>query len=110
MSLSRTELTSDQHGQAEPAHSHRCGRRRVYLLVVDGRSEQSLGMTLLELQAYVTGMGLTNAINLDGGGSSTLVLGGSVMNKPSDGRERRVPSLVEDGAPQPSCAHAFVRC
>jgi hypothetical protein len=82
----------------------------LYLLVVDGRSEQSLGMTLLELQAYVIGMGLTNAINLDGGGSSTLVLGGSVMNKPSDGRERPVPSVVEVGAPKPSCALAFVRC
>ena len=82
----------------------------LYLLVVDGRSQQSLGMTLPELQAYVTGMGLTNAINLDGGGSSTLVVGGSVVNKPSDGRERRVPSVVEVGAPKPSCGHAFVRC
>jgi hypothetical protein len=82
----------------------------LYLLVVDGRSKESLGMTLPELQAYAAGLGLTNAINLDGGGSSTLVVGQSVVNKPSAGRERAVPGIVEIGAPRPACLHPFVRC
>jgi hypothetical protein len=82
----------------------------LYLLVIDGRSEHSLGMTLPELQAYVAAMGMQNAINLDGGGSSTLVVGGNVMNKPSDGRERPVASIVEVGAPRPACGIPFVSC
>jgi exopolysaccharide biosynthesis protein len=82
----------------------------LYLLVVDGRTEKSVGMTLPELQVYVAQMGLTNAINLDGGGSSTLVLRGTLMNVPSDGKERPVASFVEVGPPTPRCQHAFVRC
>ena len=82
----------------------------LYLLVVDGRSEKSLGMTLPELQAYVSQMGMTNAINLDGGGSSTLVLRGTLMNVPAEGKERPVASFVEVGPPSPRCSHAFVRC
>jgi hypothetical protein len=82
----------------------------LYLLVVDGRTEKSLGMTLLELQAYVGQMGLTNAINLDGGGSSTLVLRGTLMNVPAEGKERPVASFVEVGPSTPRCSHAFVRC
>jgi hypothetical protein len=82
----------------------------LYLLVVDGRSEKSLGMTLPELQAYVTQMGMTNAINLDGGGSSTLVLRETLMNVPAEGKERPVASVVEVGPPRPRCRHAFVGC
>jgi hypothetical protein len=82
----------------------------LYLVVVDGRSDKSLGMTLPELQAFVAGMGMTNAINLDGGGSSTLVLRENLMNMPSDGRERPVASIIEVGPPRPGCRHAFIRC
>jgi hypothetical protein len=82
----------------------------LYMLVVDGRTEKSLGMTLPELQAYVAQMGMTNAINLDGGGSSSLVLRGTLMNVPADGKERAVASFVQVGPPQPLCRHPFVRC
>jgi Phosphodiester glycosidase len=82
----------------------------LYLLVVDGRTEKSLGMTLPELQAYVAQNSMTNAINLDGGGSSTLVLRETLMNAPADGKERPVASMVEVGPPRPRCRHPFVRC
>jgi hypothetical protein len=82
----------------------------AYLVVADGRSSASIGMSLAELQMYLDGLGLLNAINLDGGGSSTMVLRGSVMNTPSDGRERSVASVVEFTQQHVTCRHDFVRC
>ncbi len=55
------------------------------LLVVDGRQEQrSIGMTLDELAAYLLSLGCVRALNLDGGGSSTLFVSGRTRNFPSD--------------------------
>ena len=53
------------------------------LLVVDGRQKISEGFTLLELAQYMQKLGCQHALNLDGGGSSTLVINGKVMNSPS---------------------------
>jgi hypothetical protein len=62
-----------------------------FLMVVDGRQKSlSAGMTYPELAALMRRLGCTHAINLDGGGSSTLWLDGHIMNSPSDGHERRV--------------------
>jgi exopolysaccharide biosynthesis protein len=82
----------------------------LYVIAVDGRSEQSAGMNLPELQTYTANLGVTNAINLDGGGSSTLVVAQTVVNRPSDGPERAVPSIIEIGPPRKPCWHAFIRC
>jgi exopolysaccharide biosynthesis protein len=51
-------------------------------------------MTFSELGALAQRLGCTDALNLDGGGSSTLWLGGLVMNLPSDGRERPVANAL----------------
>lgn len=67
----------------------------VYFVVVDGRTQESLGMTLGELQVYLSAFALIDALNLDGGGSSTMVVLGAVRNRPSDGKEREVAALVE---------------
>jgi len=65
------------------------------LAVVDGRQESlSVGMTYLEMASLMSGLGCTHAMNLDGGGSSTLWLDGRIMNSPSDGRERRVANCL----------------
>lgn len=65
--------------------------RTVYLMVVDGRSTSSIGMTIDELAVFMAGFGVDRAMNLDGGGSSTLWLSGTgVVNRPSDGSERTV--------------------
>jgi len=57
----------------------------IWLVTVDGRQpELSVGMTLLELRALAHRLGLVNALNLDGGGSTTMWVRGEVVNRPSD--------------------------
>lgn len=59
--------------------------RRLWLVVVDGRqSPYSAGMTLPELTSLLEALGAREAINLDGGGSSVLVVRGTARNRPSD--------------------------
>jgi hypothetical protein len=82
----------------------------LYLVVVDGRSGDSVGMTIPELSAYMGSLGATRAINMDGGGSSTFVVNGAVQNAPADGYERAVTSVVSVGRGRAGCAHPFVRC
>lgn len=57
----------------------------VFLVVVDGRQPKvSIGMPLKELAHLMIQLGCTDAVNLDGGGSSTMVLGDTVVNHVSD--------------------------
>ncbi len=63
----------------------------VFFVVVDGRSAVSIGMNMTDLGTFCKDvLGATWGINLDGGGSSTMVVNGVVMNDPSDGHERSV--------------------
>jgi exopolysaccharide biosynthesis protein len=62
----------------------------VLLVVADGRSRSSAGMTLGEFARYFISLGADRAMNFDGGGSSEMVINGRVMNQPSDGSERPV--------------------
>ncbi len=70
--------------------------RYVYFVTVDGRSKNSVGVTLSELTDILLEFGIHNAINLDGGGSTTMVtknIGNSsvsVANSPSDSYSRPV--------------------
>lgn len=59
-------------------------------------SEQrnSIGATLAELASIMKDMGCREALNLDGGGSSTLWMNGEVRNRPSDGFARAIPSAL----------------
>lgn len=52
--------------------------------VCDGRGERDHGMTLEEMAVAMVGLGCTTAINLDGGGSASLVLGGQLRNRPRE--------------------------
>jgi len=64
-------------------------RDDFYLIQVDGRQPNlSVGMTLPELADYLLKLGCIEALNLDGGGSSTLWVDGHVMNNPCEGSER----------------------
>jgi hypothetical protein len=56
----------------------------LFLVTVDGRQEKSVGMTLVEAAALLRKLGAWNAMNFDGGGSTTMVIGGTVVNVPSD--------------------------
>lgn len=62
----------------------------IILMVVDGRSTSSSGMSLNELASYMVKLGAVSALNFDGGGSSEMVLNGKIVNNPSDGNERAV--------------------
>ncbi len=70
-----------------------------YLFVVaDGRTTESKGLSLRELADFLCTLGAETAYNLDGGGSSTMVFGGRVVNRPTtNGRqikERSVSDIV----------------
>lgn len=68
---------------------------RLLLVTVDGRQPGvSVGMSLREFAELFVGLGATSAINLDGGGSTTMVLNGTVVNHVSDPQERRIPTAV----------------
>jgi exopolysaccharide biosynthesis protein len=73
---------------------------QVIMVTVDGRQQSSLGMTLTELASLMLELGAHNAINLDGGGSTTMVArrpgtrNVNVVNNPSDGMPRKVGNAV----------------
>jgi hypothetical protein len=67
----------------------------VLLVAVDGRRRRySRGMTLRGFARFFRRLGAESALNLDGGGSTTMVIRGRVVNRPSDGRERPVSSSL----------------
>ena len=59
-------------------------KTKLYLITVDGRQKCSAGMTLNELSEFMLFIGCYNALNLDGGGSTTLVINDKIINYPSD--------------------------
>jgi hypothetical protein len=65
-----------------------------FLVQVDGRHRRSVGMTLAELSDFMVGLGCTDAMNLDGGGSATFWYKGSVRNRPCDGEEREIANSL----------------
>lgn len=70
------------------------------IIVSDGRTKESKGLSLYQLASLFIDKGCTVAYNLDGGGSSTLWFHGSVVNQPTDGRtsgEREVSDIVYIG-------------
>lgn len=74
-----------------------------YVIVVsDGRTEESEGLTLYELAEVLQDEGCTVGYNLDGGGSTTLYFMGEIINNPAGGRsgssERKVSDIVYIGA------------
>lgn len=77
----------------------------TYLFVVsDGRTDESEGLSLQELAEFMKSMGAVTAYNLDGGGSSTMVFNGNVVNNPTGGQaghgsgsERSVSDIVYIG-------------
>ncbi len=68
---------------------------KVWLIVVDGRQpDRSIGMSHRELAELMLELGCTDAVNLDGGGSSTLWLEGRIINVPSAGEPRPVGNAL----------------
>ena len=68
---------------------------QLILLVVDGRQDGSRGADLRELAIIMKDLGSVEALNLDGGGSSTLIVNGQLVNRPAGGSvEREVMSAL----------------
>lgn len=68
---------------------------RLILLTADGRQKNSVGLTLWELAALLKEIGVYEAINLDGGGSTTMVVNNKILNSPSDsGNPRKVSTAL----------------
>ena len=76
-------FTSVRHPRTGVAYDPEA--RRLWVMVVDGRQgSYSSGMTLAEMTAALSATGAAEALNLDGGGSSTMVVHGRLMSRPSD--------------------------
>ena len=81
----------------------------LWLVAVDGRSNSAAGMTCNETRELLLDLGCHNAAMLDGGGSTTLVVDGDVVNTPSDGSPRTVSNhlgIVYSETMDPSCAQS----
>jgi exopolysaccharide biosynthesis protein len=67
---------------------------QLIILVSEGRTESAAGMTLPQLAKVLKDLGCVEALNLDGGGSSCMLINGKTTNSPSDkGIQRPVPSV-----------------
>jgi predicted phosphodiesterase len=92
--------TDDRDTHPRTAAGITADSKEMILAAVDGRQAHSRGMTLLELAQLMESLGAHDALNLDGGGSTTFLtrLPGdeavTVVNSPSDGYERSVPNGV----------------
>lgn len=62
----------------------------AWFFVVDGRQEESEGVTLRGLARLMKEFGIRDALNLDGGGSSTLVIGNKLINKPAGSKRKKL--------------------
>ncbi|MES2151287.1 MAG: phosphodiester glycosidase family protein [Pseudomonadota bacterium] len=80
----------------------------ILLVTVDGhRHDSSVGLTIDELRKVLKALGARDAANLDGGGSTTLVLAGRLVNQPSDlAGERSVGDTILIASPKPDTARA----
>lgn len=98
--------SGDRHPRT--AAGYNADSTKFYLFTVDGRQPgYSIGMTYHELAAFMMEWGVYNGINLDGGGSTTMLVRGDVKNSPSDpGGERTVSNcfLVVSMAPDSNLA------
>ena len=95
--VERAQITNPRTaiGMVEPLH---------YIMVVsDGRTEESVGLSLYELGELMQRLGCDCAYNLDGGGSSTMWFNGEVLNKPTTYgdviAERPISDIIYIGYP-----------
>ena len=99
--LKKRQLMVSDDGEMHPRTAVGVDRdtKELIFLVVDGRQDFSRGYTMVELAKMLKRLGAEDALNLDGGGSTTLAAmrKGSlkVINSPSDGTQRSVPNGLE---------------
>jgi len=82
-----SDITEGRHPRAALG----CDGERVIALACDGRADDEAGLTIGELAEAMAGLGAREALNLDGGGSASLVCGGSLRNVPREAHGLPVP-------------------
>lgn len=99
--IANGEIVIGDSNERHPRTAVAIAGETLLLLVIDGRREgHSVGMTERELAELLKALGASDAVNMDGGGSSTVVAedpAGTfvVQNKPSDGSELPLPLSIE---------------
>ncbi len=82
-----TEFSSRRHPRTGVGFSR--DSSLIYFVTVDGRQESSVGMSLPEFADLMISLGVYQGLNLDGGGSTTMVVEGRIVNSPSDSAGER---------------------
>ena len=90
------------HGRAARTAVGICEDGSLLFVTIDGKPRKrmrrnegySIGMSLTELAYFMQSLGVVDALNLDGGGSSTMVVRGMVLNRPTEGAQRPVGNAV----------------
>jgi hypothetical protein len=80
----RDQFDSDITDGRYPRAALGFGGGRAIAVAVDGRSDEDAGLTLAELAHLMARLGARDALNLDGGGSTSLVADGALVNRPRD--------------------------
>lgn len=85
--------------------------KKIYFVTVDGRQPGfSVGMSLYELADFMLNFGAHQSMNLDGGGSTTMVIGNRVVNRPSDSTgERPVANALLAISTAPTGRLSYIR-
>jgi hypothetical protein len=87
-SAGQAQFDSDITDGRHPRAALGLARGRLLAVACDGRSRADAGLTLEELADLLVGLGCESAINLDGGGSTSLISGGRLRNRPRAGLDR----------------------
>ena len=90
-SAGRVQFDSDITDGRHPRAALGIAGGRLLAVVCDGRSPHDAGMTLGELAAFMCDLGAESALNLDGGGSASLVCGGELVNSPREAEGDPIP-------------------
>ena len=99
------EIAVSEHEEVDKAkHSNPrtaigiIGKNHYVLVVSDGRTDESSGLSLYELAEFMQSLGVTTGYNLDGGGSSTMYFNGYIVNNPTSSgnsiKERDVSDII----------------
>jgi exopolysaccharide biosynthesis protein len=99
-----SDITKDRHPRTLFGYS----REEYFFMVIDGRSRASIGLYLEECAALLSALGCSDAVNLDGGASSTMyfdgyrvnhprfsfIRGSNIWSAPLPGKERPIPNAI----------------
>lgn len=100
------DFNTDRHPRTVVGRDKEGG---VWFIAIDGRQNHSVGTSLPETAELCRYFGLVDAMNLDGGGSTTMNLFGDTLNRPSGGVERAVGNAVVLFGPRPAMASIPMR-